>query len=736
MNKSNISNIYMGTMVPSWKAEMQIKNITFSVTDDCNLACTYCYFTHKTNKTKMSFDIAKSAIDYILLSDQCDKYDGVIWDFIGGEPTLEMELIDEICDYILIKMYELNHKWLTCYRIMIGTNGLLYNSEAVQKFINKHGYNVHVAITIDGNKKKHDLSRIRKDGSGSYGAVLQNVLLWEKQTGNYVTKSTFAHDDLPYLKDSIVSLWSVGIRNVMANIVFEDVWHDGDDEIFYEQLIELADYVLNNQLWDKYSVRFFDPAVGLPLSDSMQKSNYCGTGEMLAIGTDGSFYPCVRFMDSAMNGKKGLKIGDSKSGLNENYLRSFQAMTIEMLNTGKCAKCRMSSGCNWCAGFNYDASEHNSILERKKYNCQMHKANTMAARYFWHNLSKKLNIASPRQQRLFELQAQDKRYLFIPVNEENYFYCSNVSWNDSSNIIGRDVFQKAIDYCSLNDYIPVILGSVTMYSINPGIYYGKTYNKMMGGLSYFFLCLEDQEISSFSFDLQYKNIVIRIKTENIAMIPNYISSIVSSCDSVSNIHIQFYETQEWTVNNLADYRFALHEVVNRILADLWKNGRFVDIDVITYEVRSEKRQYCSAGYRSWTVSNDGMLYPCLAFSGYNEYADVSYGDIDTGPKEIMGIHNDINNSPLCKDCDAVKCHFCIYQNKKDSGEYLISSEINCIKSNIEHNASCLFKSVLLLNKVDLPFKINSKLSESEHLDPMSNLRGMTLFEKELNEVIE
>lgn len=43
-------NVYMGSMVLPWMNEKNIKYITFSVTDDCNLMCKYCCFTHKTNK--------------------------------------------------------------------------------------------------------------------------------------------------------------------------------------------------------------------------------------------------------------------------------------------------------------------------------------------------------------------------------------------------------------------------------------------------------------------------------------------------------------------------------------------------------------------------------------------------------------------------------------------------------------------------------------------------------------
>lgn len=100
------------------------KTITFIVTKDCQLACKYCYLVGKNQNERMSIDTAKAAIDYILTHDELFYEDGVFFDFIGGEPFLEIDLIDQICDYILLEMYRINHKWLDSYVFAFTTNGL------------------------------------------------------------------------------------------------------------------------------------------------------------------------------------------------------------------------------------------------------------------------------------------------------------------------------------------------------------------------------------------------------------------------------------------------------------------------------------------------------------------------------------------------------------------------------------------------------------------------------------
>ena len=96
------------------------KNITFIVTKDCQLACKYCYLVGKNAKERMTWDVAKKAIDYIL-ENKDFKEESVVWDFIGGEPFLEIELIDRICDYIKTEMYRLNHRWFNSYRFSFST---------------------------------------------------------------------------------------------------------------------------------------------------------------------------------------------------------------------------------------------------------------------------------------------------------------------------------------------------------------------------------------------------------------------------------------------------------------------------------------------------------------------------------------------------------------------------------------------------------------------------------------
>lgn len=377
-----------------WQAGMA-KNITFIVTKDCQLACKYCYLVGKNSKERMTWDIAKQAIDYIL-DNECEfKEESVVWDFIGGEPFLEIDLIDKICDYIKKELYIRNHHWFNSYRFSFSTNGINYGSDKVQSFIKKNKEHLSIGITIDGTKKKHDLNRIWKgDGEerGSYDDVVRNIPLWLKQFPNSGTKVTISSADIPYIKESVLHLYSLGIHEVNINCVFENVWHEGDDELFEKQLIELADAIIDGNYYNNYACSFYSEYIGKTLDRKLQNQNWCGAGRMLSIDSAGNFYPCTRFAQYSLRDKKAWIIGNVKDGIDKNKLRPFLTLDRCTQSLEECIDCDIAEGCAWCQGENYDAANTSTIFQRATAICKMHKARVRANNYYWNKLYRKIEL--------------------------------------------------------------------------------------------------------------------------------------------------------------------------------------------------------------------------------------------------------------------------------------------------------------------------------------------------------
>ena len=382
-----------------WQSGMA-KNITFIVTKDCQLACKYCYLVGKNSKERLPWEVAKNTIDYILRHEYEFLEESVVWDFIGGEPFLEIDLIDKICDYIKMEMFRLNHHWFNSFRFSFSTNGINYDSEKVQRFIQKNRNHLSIGITIDGTREKHDLNRIWKtkdgfspkpeDEKGSYDDVVRNIPLWLKQFPNAGTKVTISSADIKYIKDSVLHLYSLGIHEVHINVVFEDVWEEGDDKRFEEQLIQLADAIIDGEYYTDYTCSFFSEYLGKPLDKKLQNTNWCGAGRMLAVDAAGNFYPCTRFAQYSLRDKKAWIIGNVNDGIDKNKLRPFLTLDRCTQSNQECIACEVAEGCAWCQGENYDAAETPTAFQRSTAICKMHKARVRANNYYWNKLYRKL----------------------------------------------------------------------------------------------------------------------------------------------------------------------------------------------------------------------------------------------------------------------------------------------------------------------------------------------------------
>lgn len=388
---------------PSWE-EYASKSITFIVTKDCQLACKYCYLVGKNSKERMTWEVAKQAIDYILAHEEDMQEPSVIWDFIGGEPFLEIDLIDSICDYLKTEMFRRNHHWFNSYRFSFSTNGINYHTPKVQSFIKKNRDHLSIGITIDGTKRKHDLNRIwktaevengnpeKQEEKGSYDDVVRNIPLWLEQFPDAGTKVTISSADIPYIKESVLHLYTLGIHEVNINCVFENVWKEGDDVLFEEQLMQLADAIIDGGFYKNFTCSFFVERLGKPMDCHLQNQNWCGAGMMLAVDAEGNFYPCTRFAQYSLRNKKALIIGNIHDGIDKNKLRPFLCLDRCTQSSQECIDCEVAEGCAWCQGENYDAADTPTIYQRATAICKMHKARVRANNYYWNKLYRKMEL--------------------------------------------------------------------------------------------------------------------------------------------------------------------------------------------------------------------------------------------------------------------------------------------------------------------------------------------------------
>lgn len=371
-----------------------VVNATIQVTDACNLRCTYCYQINKSTHV-MPAEVGRRFIDMILDESmgvreyhQGKTADGIILEFIGGEPFLEIDLIDELTDYFIGEMIRKNHPCATRFRISICSNGLLYFEPKVQAYIRKHFHHLSFSISIDGNKRLHDACRVLPDGSGSYDTAIAGVKHFTQVlNGTMGSKMTLAPQNVMYTSEAVKSLIETGYDVIHLNCVYEEGWTVEHAKILYGQLKELADYMIEGGLTDKLYVSMFEQNFFRPKAeDDIQ--NWCGgNGKMISVDWKGDIYPCIRYMESSLGPDiKPLKIGNVYEGVLQteecrNCDACLKAVDRKTQSTEKCFHCPIAEGCAWCTAYNYQV--FGTPDARATYICVMHQARALANAYYW-----------------------------------------------------------------------------------------------------------------------------------------------------------------------------------------------------------------------------------------------------------------------------------------------------------------------------------------------------------------
>lgn len=718
----NTNEYVLGTQLESWNGSTA-QSLTFIVTEDCNLRCKYCYITHKASNKRMNFSVAKKFIDYVLTSDMI-KQDAVTLDFIGGEPFLEIDLIDTICDYFKLKTYEMGISWYWNYRISVCTNGINYSDKRIQNFISKNRNKISVTITIDGTKEKHDLQRVFPDGSGSYEIVKKNIEIWKKQF-NASTKVTFASDDLKYLKDSIIELWNEGIHEIAANVVFEDVWKENDDKLYEEQLCSLADYILENHLFDKYKCTLFDDSIGAPYTEEMLKLTSCGAGKMLAVGVDGKLYPCMRYCSYSLDNKEEYVIGHVDTGIDFDKVRPFETVTFRMQSDEECLNCKVASGCNFCQGFNYDNADTATNFQRAKYICKMHKARVKANNYYFAKLYNMYGI----ERKNWSNESYSMNFLL----SNDYVACcmeGGIKNEKVSSLMNKETLLNGLKYTRENFYRPVFIHSKNddeliqceefneyrILHIVPEKLY-KASKKIYRDVLPVFTS-EDIKNGEIKYE-HMDNVLLNISQKDIATLYQCIQKL---WDHTSRININITALDKNFDLNL--YKKELEKIKNDIVQDIHEN-KYInrEVNVLTDILFIDQHNNCGAGEKSITLGTDENFYVCPAF--FSDEKEKPIGNLE------MGIANFPNRqlytqafAPICNCCDAYQCVNCSYHNKKYTTEVNIPAAIQCQKSWIEKKVS----AEIVRECQEVKEYFNS-IEEECYIDPINKLREQLHNEK-------
>jgi len=151
----------------------------------CSLNCIYCSVNSNSEDkgTKMTFDLAKIGIDYVIEnSKKTDDPFAIV--FIGkGEPTLNWRILLECVDYITIQKEKNSVKGKT----IIVTNGILSPQKA--KWL---AQNIdHIALSWDGDSSIQNYQRPLVSGEESYFYVERTASVLKDESAYFEIRTTW-----------------------------------------------------------------------------------------------------------------------------------------------------------------------------------------------------------------------------------------------------------------------------------------------------------------------------------------------------------------------------------------------------------------------------------------------------------------------------------------------------------------------------------------------------------------
>lgn len=266
------------------------------VTEKCNLNCTYCFEHCKSGKSKKAID----SYNYMSNYGNRDIIPSNNMFTIGGEPFLNKDYITDLNNLINnhVTLTE-NHK----NKLIRANNSVITNGTLIDKnieFIKNN--NLHLQISMDGNKEVHDKNRVDYNNEGSWDTIINNIDILEKNNyNNYSIHSVLSSTDFDKFFDVVKYHISFLIKrgkpldvgHNLVSLVIESEVTDDQIDIFIKQMYKAVKYILfddelNNldtQTRKQMAVNFL----------SKRGSSVCSAGStMFILDSENKVFGCHR----------------------------------------------------------------------------------------------------------------------------------------------------------------------------------------------------------------------------------------------------------------------------------------------------------------------------------------------------------------------------------------------------------------------------------------------------------
>lgn len=278
-----------------------IRKMELILTEQCNLACSYCFERTMRGTRRMPAPVAVAAIDLLLdYSGEARDLEVVLF---GGEPTLNFPVIERVTEHAE-RLAAARGK-----RIGLGmTSNGVHLTPAMLDFCAAH--RIMILLSVDGLRDAHDRHRRDRGGRGSFGRVLAGLRRLKAVQPWVGVRMTVSPDTVESLYDDVRGLHELGVNQFIIGYATGVTWSEAAVRAFADASARLHAWYTSPRRSDLRIAEFDElPAPGAPARFGCQAAR-----DTIAVSVTGELSPCSKMLalDTA---RLVMKLGDVFTGI-------------------------------------------------------------------------------------------------------------------------------------------------------------------------------------------------------------------------------------------------------------------------------------------------------------------------------------------------------------------------------------------------------------------------------------
>lgn len=271
-----------------------------TVSEDCNLACDYCYYSTCGGKPGRKINRIDSVILEKFVKEYMERSRGsATFAWQGGEPLLAgLDFFEEV-----VRLQATYAPRNTMISNSLQTNGTLITDKWAS-FLKK--YNFLVGVSLDGPKEIHDARRFDSRGQGSFGRVMRGIEHLRRHRVDFNILTVVHKENVGKAAEMMRFFESEGFAFVQfipcmdfrAQEINRPGVYDITPEEYGDFLCEAFDYWYNEGE-PRTSIRFFDEMLNVYVH---REPGLCihraACPQTIILEQNGDAFPCDFFINS------------------------------------------------------------------------------------------------------------------------------------------------------------------------------------------------------------------------------------------------------------------------------------------------------------------------------------------------------------------------------------------------------------------------------------------------------